>query len=460
MFHILAIVVLCLSTHAADLKFANHNLTKDAKNADAYIKEILTAHEHEFPGAIRSSSLYFYTDLTRLSGIQQALLLELPKRTDFNAEWNRKQFLWDIKVTATETTNATSVPVLDEAEWRWTKYAWKGNLERWTNSTDTRDTILSKLLVQTDKILKPSLFFNFLGNKPKAVATYIMAAAWLREKDPTTTATAMISALDDWEPGALDYLHDPHVFEPLLEKLEYGQGAAQLVEEARTDILRALYRTNRVVQIKAGDSLMLREVHPNIAIFRGYVGNDCSTSFSPGFVFTPFERYFYVFDAQGKSLGYVGLSKVKMLNKKAIFLHTIQGPEFTAEQTELTMRAIVQAAPQIFDTDLVVLGPNESISSNVNFVPIRETMMAAVTDKSPIKVKWLDKNYRAIIAQWDSTIDYDSPAKNHSGRKLEFTQPNATQVELATRPFVANFSAPMIEPGSLHSLCARLLSIR
>jgi hypothetical protein len=40
----------------------------------------------------------------------------------------------------------------------------------------------------------------------------------------------------------------------------------------------------------------LREMPPNLALFRGFIGGDCSTSYSYGFAYVPTERYFFLYN--------------------------------------------------------------------------------------------------------------------------------------------------------------------
>jgi hypothetical protein len=236
-------------------------------------------------------------------------------------------------------------------------------------------------------------------------------------------------------------MKDEKAFGPLIEGLEI-ENAAEWVRKTFDWINGTIYTGGKAISLSLGDQLNVREVPPELAIFRGYVGNDCSTSFSPGFPFTPADRYYYVFDKDGRSLGYVGISLVTSENQKAVFVHTIQGPDLTAAHTEMILRAFAEIAKPVFDAELAVLGPDRSIRANVNFFPISETMMAAVAEQMPKTVTWWDMDYRQTIVKFDSIIEYDNPDHNNSGRKIEYSNRNAIRVDLTRRPFENKFKSP------------------
>jgi hypothetical protein len=468
---ILALVLLG-AVHASaekdvELKFANDFLNSQLSYADPYILQILKEHEKAFPGAIRYSALFFPTNLNRLSKIQQSVLLTLHNETDFAKQWQAKKELITIDATVTNEnskTKAKELRMLDQNEWSWERSKIASVVTyALSRSNSDRKSLLKELAeLSESRILRAKYYRrgDFVHREAQyTVAALVISGMILKEGEdfrPSDLAYKVRSI----GLGALDYLHDPLAYKPLLEQLTIADQAETFVKAAYQGITEAIYKDKVAVRMEPGLSLQIREVHPNIAIFRGYVGNDCSTSYSPGFVFTPKDRYYYIFDEIGKSLGYLGLTLVTIEKKPAAFIHTIQGPDLTHAQTELVMRAMVLAAPQIFDTDMVVLGPDESITSNVNFMAISDTMQNAVAGIKSVPMKYGDEKIRNIIANFDSTLTYDDPRRNHSGRKLDFKQPGLVEARITKQEFDARFLRPRIKQPNVFDRCEDSLTRR
>ncbi len=450
-------------SHAVDrpkLEFPSRQLMDDLRDGvSPYILNVLDEHEREFPGAMRYREILFYTPLERLARVQQSVLLALHKQTDFAKKWQAREKLVEI----TATVSADSKPgkkaaVLSQSDWDWKITQLRLLLRDYVEGYRDKEAILESLRKGVKKNLKKIKDRGSDAYKSAddrlLIALYVIVSRMLTD-DPTMGFLTMYHQLEDMGVGLLDYLHDPAAYTAALAALERPAEAKEQLEMVYREINDQIYKTGDAIQLKSGQTLKLKEVHPNIAIFRGYVGNDCSTSFSPGFVFTPTDRYFYVFDEKDKSLGYLGLSLVTIEGKPAVFIHTIQGPDFTAEQTEIVMRAMTRAAPHIYGTELVVLGPDASISSNVNFHTIRRTMMDAVSGKPSLKMTFPDLEMRKLIATYGSTMQYDDPEKNHSGRRLEFSEPDILNLSLVKKDFDAKFYRPILAAPADPASCDR-----
>lgn len=417
--------------------FGDSRLRQDYRSADAYIKKILELHEKEFPGAMRHDYLHFHTNIDRLSWVQQGLLTSLMKQSQYRKDWRDREPMTDLTVTA-----LISIGKAEEEE-KFNKKAWNEFKDLMIRPLEKFDTIESGLEAMRSKLIKSSTRWD--------LAAYVIYSSLLRGRKDMTVAE-LKKLVQNLEVGALDYLHDRESYSQFFEfandelvfpsyfrlKVRFG------IEDAYYDVNRALYRDRDQdpISFKKGDVVRIREVHPNLAIFRGYVGNDCATIFSPGFVFTPYDRYYYVYDGNNAPLGYVGLSIVKIDDKKAIFLHTIQGPAFTAGQAQLVMRGIQKAAASLGQK--VVLGRDHNISMNVNFSPIRTAMFSAVQGVKSVDVEWLDRMYRKTIVEWDSQLTYDDPDNNKQGRELAFNS-SEVAVTIKQRPFVAKFLKPILK---------------
>ncbi len=429
---------------------ASFQLRDDYKSVpeSSFIRRIVDAHEQAFPGALKHSSLYYYTPLKRLSFIQQGLVASLLQTPKALAEFQARLPMADITVTV-EKPLSINTKKLDS--YRWSRF--RDSIASYLRAGSGWNNSISKALshAKEDWIkatqragANPSMSRQFLRD---IGVIYVMLST-LAKNNPSATYYGLINKINEMDVGSLDYLVDEHQYMPILD---YSKSKSKDADDFRTEIKRQMtkahaeiidniYSSGLQMELRAGDQITIREVHPNIAILRGYVGNDCSTSFSPGFVFTPYDRYFYVFDKDNSVLGYVGISMVKIKKDNVVFLHTIQGPDFTEAQVDLVMRGLTKSL-SAFNATQIVLAEDSNISANVNFEPIRKTMMQAVAGVSPQEVKWLDKPYREFIALWDSTMTYDDPDRNRLGRALTYKD-DVVSVQIQQTPFKAEFEKP------------------
>jgi hypothetical protein len=278
---------------------------------------------------------------------------------------------------------------------------------------------------------------------PALTAAYLLIYSALKDREGEKLSQRDVFALAmQLSPASLDYLADANFIDSVLDEVD-GRRPKKLSPKTRDkikgqaaaisdEITKSDYMTSGVV-IEPGISLTLREVHPQLAILRGFVGNDCSTALSPGFQFTPYDRYFYVYRGDGTRLGYVGMTMVSAKGAPTIFLHTIQGPDFTSAETVVTMKAIDAIKAQL-GAEHVFMGMPERIHSNINFWEIKSTMEKAVANVTPESMTWFDAGYRATIHRYGSTLQYDDPEMNRFGRPLGLGS-SELGVEVHTRAF-------------------------
>ncbi len=427
------------------IRFPSTVLQRDYRNADAYIKSLLEEHERAFPGAIRYEHLSYYAGLSKLSYIQQKLLIELSKHPEFYKDWSEREPLTDISVTVIRPIESENSIQLNKRRWNMWKIKWQSLALQVASHRSSKKQILDRLAAELEAAAVhralPSL--RAMQEFHTLLSGYLIIGGILNTPKQRRPAAVLMSRLRDLEVGALDFMQDAQVYKPLLSRLKV-KITTDTLDKVHKAISENVFSEPIDQTLNVGDQLHIKEVHPNVGIFRGYVGNDCSTSFSPGFALNPFDRYYYIFDQDGHSLGYLGLTLVEIAGRKAVFVHTVQGPDLTAAQTDLILRTIKTAAPKIFRTDLVVLGPDHSIRANMNFFPIIRTMLKAVAEEPPRPMRFLDHHYREIIAANGSTLDYDSPEVNSHGRELRFNETDVISVEISQKPFSADFQKPNV----------------
>ena len=249
------------------------------------------------------------------------------------------------------------------------------------------------------------------------------------------------------EEGHIDYIAEEETWGPSLEAIE------QRMPKQRRDIF--YNRAKKILgkwetrlkghdsqwdsgptkfSVDEGETIYLEEVHPYLAVLRGFVGNDCATDVSFGFPYSPFERTYYVRDARGNFLGYVCVSLVEFRGKRSLFFHTIAGPGITHPMADMIIRGFY-AARETIGGHYMTMPEDHRIGENINFRPIEEMMRKAVKGVTPERVNWLDGDYRRIIMETGSSAFYDSPERNHSARLVETSTDNL-EVTTTSRPYV------------------------
>lgn len=455
-FQVMAFLSPILATASSDVesKLGDSRLKMEYRSGDSYIRRIVEKHEALFPNAMHHNNIFYFTPLSRVSRVQQQVLTEFANDPDFSKVLKERGELADFSVTVGDApeTGAT-VREINPVEWVRFRYHISSIIQnRFMKLTQNYNRIptAAELLKDFRRELREvewkyrAPHMDTIGGMASHLTAYIMFAS-VAKQFPNETAAQIEGRLLATEEGAIDYLHDStnysvHLQEIFRHPSNHKEDLAAL-EELMPDIFydwdKRFYSSSKVIKLKKGDTLSIREVPLDVAVLRGWVGNDCSTSYSPGFVFTPYDRYFYVFDGN-TALGYAGLSRVNTVEgKKALFLHTIQGPNFTAEQTHMVIAGFMKSA-RALGVDEVLLGPDNSIDANVNFKAISSTMMESVKGQTPIKLEWLDWPYRRLIASRDSTLRYDNPETNHSGRRPQIDT-EAIEVSLRHHPMDMSF---------------------
>lgn len=170
-------------------------------------------------------------------------------------------------------------------------------------------------------------------------------------------------------------------------------------------------------QASSVPSLILREVPPLVSMFRGFAGNDCSTSHSFPFVNSPNEFTFLVYDSNGAIKGYAQGTRVSVYGSDSFYLHTIAGPRISTNDALNIIKTFVQEK-QNFGFSNVFLPPMEQVEGLINFVPVRAAIKQVVTD-SAVPLDYEDAVIRAKLkSTFKITSSYDDPGSNLFGYKI------------------------------------------
>lgn len=433
---------------------------RDYLKADSFIRQIINEHERQFPGAMSHDYLTYYASLNRLSYIQQGLIYQLMQTPGFLEAFAEREPMTDIKVTvlAGEEIQAKK---FDDRAWKSLIKSILSGIE-FAEREETRkggEVTAASIFARLRKIYYRSWNSAMYPESSDRVLGTIVPLIYygtVMQRNPQADVAEIKELILKLDIGSLDFFQDKASWEPIYKDIDdkiqydrnkYRQYLSEAMARTYKVLSRQVYGENKKITLLKGDVLTIREVHPDIAMFRGYVGNDCATCFSPGFIFNPMDRYYYVFDSQGKTLGYVGTTFVKVKDKKATLIHTIQGPGFNEGSSQIVLRAF-QAAQASFGSELTVLGNDMSINDNVNYMPIKVAMWDAVKGHKELAMKFDDMKYREIIASWDSTMDYDDPRNNPYGRELTF-DPKEVAVEVTQTPF--DFKMSVTTPEAIEA---------
>jgi hypothetical protein len=179
--------------------------------------------------------------------------------------------------------------------------------------------------------------------------------------------------------------------------------------------------------------LILSEVPPEIGVFRGFMGGDCATQNSFGYVWGPEDRTFMVKASDGEIKGYVSATYVKQGNgEKSLYLHSINGPRISQSETQALIQGIHQARADLGVKSVIL--PSSAIFELNNFATVRSGIKAMSDGGNPVKINYTDDYSRNEISKV-SEGKYELPEINHEGvlvRDLDDVRPLKVRVQPST----------------------------
>ena len=167
----------------------------------------------------------------------------------------------------------------------------------------------------------------------------------------------------------------------------------------------------------------LVEVPPEIGIFRGCIGGDCSSQYSFAYPNDPHERVFYIKtkkpggDLQEQKLkGYVSTTEVMVGEEKALYVITISGAQVSAEDVELIFRGF-EKAKETLDVKHIILPTLENLASLINFPAIRGAYEDHIRKSNhSMELVYQDKDIRYKIEQYKPLSGYNKGGYDYSDR--------------------------------------------
>lgn len=171
---------------------------------------------------------------------------------------------------------------------------------------------------------------------------------------------------------------------------------------------------------KLSGKILLEEVPPQVGIFRGFIGSDCSTRFSFPYPNDPHERVFLIKSIKNKKeilKGYVSAIEVLVNNKKALYVITISGSTVSSADTELILRGL-EKAKNLLGLSRIILPDEKKLDALINFPPIKAVYAKHLKNGELVSLCYQDFDIRKKIELFKSKFNnrfYDYALLNDEG---------------------------------------------
>ncbi len=185
--------------------------------------------------------------------------------------------------------------------------------------------------------------------------------------------------------------------------------------------------------------MTLTEVPPEIGIFRGYMGGDCATQNSFGYVWGPEDRTFMIRSADGELKGYASMTYVKQgRGEKSLYLHSINGPKLSKQDAQAVIQGVYQARSELGVKSVIL--PSKTLYDLNNFEQVRRGFQEMSNAGKAVSIDYLDQYSRDEISKV-SEGKYELAEANTEGvlmrepenvRPLKFSV-NESKVKLVPR---------------------------
>lgn len=163
------------------------------------------------------------------------------------------------------------------------------------------------------------------------------------------------------------------------------------------------------------------EVHPYLAVYRGCIGGDCSTSNSPMYPYSPWEHVYYIVRPDGAMVGYITATRINAGGKATLYLKDISGPTLAPDMLEVILHALGQIYPY-YKVQQFSLASHAFTDRENHFVSLQNALAkyndrpgASVGPVVSERATFLDSEIRQFILTnsiFASASAYDSPARH------------------------------------------------
>jgi hypothetical protein len=175
--------------------------------------------------------------------------------------------------------------------------------------------------------------------------------------------------------------------------------------------------------------LVLRELPPYLAIYRGCVGSDCSTSASWAFPYSPYERNWWIEDLKGKHLGYVSGNITLYQGNPCLYIRDITGPGLKEGDIALILDGFYQARYH-YGANNMTMTPLAFVTQNhfqLQQAELTRYPGVAANVHQTFQDAWIRDNY---LAMGQGGHAYDGIDKHTHVRLVQSTGNAAAHVKL------------------------------
>jgi len=188
--------------------------------------------------------------------------------------------------------------------------------------------------------------------------------------------------------------------------------------------------TSQILEKKTlvSGNLILHEVHPLEALFRGFLAGDCSTRYSALYALSLKEKIFFIQDPSGAYRGTASMTLTEVQGRSNIYVHTISGPHISAAHTEIVLKALYDLRSQWGAETMTIPTPSRLGALN-NFAAPKGVLEEWANKTSDVKQEYPDQELRQKIDQVNPNFKYDQAASNEEAR---FYQPTDQDLQVKT----------------------------
>ncbi len=262
---------------------------------------------------------------------------------------------------------------------------------------------------------------NFRTNvyKPEELSVSMMASE-IDRITATEEKIALLALYRDWQGhGATEA-----AFNELADiKPVAGEAQGPQIQKLASAKLRNFIQQTKTPEWSTKEKISIREISPNLGLFRGCLNGDCFTSYAYGFAYSPAEKTFLVSDEEGQLMTSVYATEVRVGRKKTLYVHEMGSASVSPLYGPVIMRALYAAKEQLGYSQ-IVFG-----EKGMHHGAFKTEIMNSAQETERVALTYIDPIFRNLIGdelvrETDSTYSkaHDIPSAHPFGRVYIPTQ--------------------------------------
>lgn len=177
-------------------------------------------------------------------------------------------------------------------------------------------------------------------------------------------------------------------------------------------------RSPREQEPVVNSELVLRELPPYLAIYRGCVGLDCSTSHSWAFPYSPLERNWWIETPAGDRLGYISGNITTVNGEPCLYIRDVHGPKVKASDIELIFNGFYLSR-ELYGVTQMTIAPQTFLPEShfPELIAASDRFVTAGNVEQIFADDWLRTGYLGVAPS--SGLQFDGVANHRYARKVE-----------------------------------------